>query len=88
MIKINPSPENPYPVICSWCRRVCGYTKTKNSHGICQNCADKILTEWRQETVAKETLHYGEEALKWPDLTNQVKVVEASAYSSMAKALR
>lgn len=88
MIKINPSPENPYPVVCSWCGRLLYYTEIKNSDGMCEDCADKLLTEWCQETDAKQTLQYGEKVPSWPALTNQVKVVEASVYPSKLKALR
>jgi hypothetical protein len=45
MVRINPKAERLYNVICAWCRRVVGYSEVEHSHGICPDCAKKLLED-------------------------------------------
>jgi hypothetical protein len=53
MVKINPLPENPYPMYCKWCGRLICYATTKNSDGICTYCARNAIARWKP--VIKDT---------------------------------
>ena len=44
MVKIDVRPENPYPMKCSWCKKITGFSTIKGSDSICDECKDKLLT--------------------------------------------
>jgi len=43
-----------YPVFCAWCHREIGKSEVEHSHGICKNCAEKMLVDLRERTENKE----------------------------------
>jgi len=64
MIQINPQPEQMFPVHCCECGCVYNYSLCEHSHGYCQKCKDRILTELRAKCATQPKLHYGDEGGK------------------------
>lgn len=53
MTKIDVVPENPFPVVCAWCKKVVGYSTVKESHGLCRECSKRLLEEYDNWTLEK-----------------------------------
>ena len=56
MTRINPLPENPFPMFCKWCGRLICYSVLENSDGICSVCAKNALVRWNPKKVPSLTL--------------------------------
>ena len=45
------SDKSRYPVFCAWCGRIIRYASVEHSHGICQDCAAKLLADYKSDQV-------------------------------------
>lgn len=44
--------ERLFPVVCSWCGKVVGFSEVEHSHGICQKCSGKLLAKMLTERAS------------------------------------
>gem|GEM_PF-3808907 len=41
--------QHQYPVICAWCKQIIRYSTVQGSHGICEDCKNKMLAELKKK---------------------------------------